>query len=121
MFQYFEDRINENGGRPIEMGVLQKFTNFTLDVIGKCAFGYEFDGILGGNSEMVDAANTILTANFNVVRRSFEELIPLLKLIPSAEREKAKRAEDMFSKMIREVSRDEKRNNCAMQPCLEVK
>ena len=83
--------------------MLQKFTDLTLDVIGICAFGYDFNCVIGGTSDESQASNTILSANFNIVRRSFEELIPLLKLIPSKEREDLKKAEDLFYGLIKKV------------------
>lgn len=83
--------------------MMQKFTDLTLDVIGICAFGYDFGCVLGGNSEESIATNTILSANFNIVRRSFEELIPLLKIIPSKERSELKKAEDIFHGLIKKV------------------
>ena len=83
--------------------MLQKLSDLTLDVIGVCAFGYNFDGILGGSSEEGRATNTILTANFNVIRKLLEQLIPLLKLIPSKERDELKKAEDVFYGLIKKV------------------
>ena len=106
-FQYFDDKIKENGGRSVEMAMLQKFTDYTLDVIGICAFGYDFNCVLHGNSEESNATNTILTANFNVTRRSIEELIPLLKIIPSKERKDLREAEDLFYGLIKRVGQTE--------------
>lgn len=65
------------------MEMMKKFTDLTLDIIGMCAFGYDFNGVLGDSSKESKATNTILTANFNIARRSLEELLPILKLIPS--------------------------------------
>ena len=84
--------------------MMTKLTNLTLDVIGICAFGYDFNCVLAASSKESDATNTILTANFNIVRRSIEELIPLLKFLPSKEREEVKKAEDVFYGLIRQVS-----------------
>ena len=86
-----------------EMEMLQKFSDLTLDVIGVCAFGYDFDGILGEISEEGKATNTILTANFNVVRKVLEDIFPLLKLIPSKERNELRKAEDIFYGLINKV------------------
>lgn len=86
------------------MPMMNKFADLTLDVIGLCAFGFRFDCVLGGGGQESDAFNKILSANFNLVRRSIEELIPLLKLIPSKEREDLKKAEDMIYKVINDVS-----------------
>ena len=83
--------------------MLKKFTDLTLDVIGVSGFGYDFNCILGGDSEESNATNTILTANFNLVRRSLEELIPLLKIIPSKEKEDLKNAEEIFYGLIKQV------------------
>ena len=102
-FQFIEDKIKENGGTPIEMQVMQKLCDLTLDVIGLCAFGYDFNAVMGANSEEARATNTILTGNFNVVRKLFEQLIPLLKLIPSKERDDLKKAEDIFHGLIKKV------------------
>ena len=103
VFQYIGNRIKGNLGTPIEMEMLQKLSDLTLDVIGVCAFGYDFNGILGGNSEEGRATNTILTANFNIIRKSLEDLFPLLKLIPSKDRDDLKKAEEIFYGLIRKV------------------
>ena len=85
------------------MEVLQKLCDLTLDVVGVCAFGYDFNAVMGGNSEEARATNTILTANFNVVRKLLEQLIPILKILPSKERDDLKRAEDIFYGLIKKV------------------
>ena len=85
------------------MQITQKFIDLTLDVIGLYTFGYNFNTVMGGMSEEARATNTILTVNFNIVRKSFEELFPLLKLIPSKERDDLKRAEDIFYGLIKKV------------------
>ena len=103
-FQYFDEKIKENGGRSVEMEMMHKFTDYTLDVIGICAFGYDFNCVLHGNSEESNASNTMLTANFNIVRRSFEKLIPLLKILPSKERDDVKKAENIFYGLIEKVN-----------------
>ena len=95
--------MKKNGGKSIEIGMMQKFTDLTLDVIGICAFGYDFHCVSSGKSEESIASNTILSANFNIVRRSFEEMIPLLKIIPSKERSDLKNAENIFYGLIKKV------------------
>lgn len=82
------------------MEMMEKFTDLTLDVLAICAFGYDFNAVLGGNSEETNAMNTILTANFDIVRRSVEELFPLLKLIPS---HGLKEAEDVVYGCVEKV------------------
>ena len=84
--------------------MMEKFTDTTLDIIGICAFGYHFNSIMQGHSVEADATNTILTVNFNIVRKAFEKLIPLIKLIPSKERDELKKAEDIFYGLIEKVS-----------------
>ena len=103
VFQYIKEKIQEGNETSCEMEMLQKFTDLTLDVIGVCAFGYDFDGILGEGSEEAAATNTILTANFNVVRKVFEEIFPLLKLTPSKERDALWKAEDILYGLINKV------------------
>ena len=83
--------------------MLQKLCDLTLDVIGICAFGYDFNSVLGGESEEGKATNTILTANFNASRKILEMLIPILQIIPSKERDELKKAEDIFYGLINKV------------------
>ena len=83
--------------------MLSKFTDLTLDVIGVCGFGYSFDCILGGHSEESKATETILTANFNMVRRSLEMMFPLLTMLPSKERTELKKAENILYGLIEKV------------------
>jgi len=103
LVKYIKEKMQGENEKSCEMEMLQKFSDLTLDVIGVCAFGYDFDGILGEISEEGKATNTILTANFNVVRKVLEDIFPLLKLIPSKERNELRKAEDIFYGLINKV------------------
>ena len=102
-YQFWEDKIEESNGKPFKSEIQTKFTHLTLDVIGLCAFGYSFDGIKKGNTEESQATNTILTANFNMLRRTLEFMFPFLEYIPSKERDGLKRAEKVLYGLMEQV------------------
>ena len=85
--------------------MLQKFADWTLDVLGVCSFGYDFNGVLGCDTEEKRATSTIITSQFNFVRKTFEYFFPLLKIIPSQEADDLKKAEDIAFGLIRKVCR----------------
>ena len=85
--------------------MLRKLSDLTLDVIGVCSFGYDFNGIIGYDTEEKRATNTIISLQFNLVRKTFEYLFPLLKIIPSKEADELKKAEDITFGLINKVCR----------------
>lgn len=74
-----------------------------MDIIGLCGFGYPFDCISGSNSEESRAMNIIATISFNVLRKSVETMLPILKIIPSQERDNVNKAENITFSLIEQV------------------
>jgi len=103
LIKYIEKKIQANDGRSCEMKMLRKLSDLTLDVIGVCSFGYDFNGIIGYDTEEKRATNTIISLQFNLVRKTFEYLFPLLKIIPSKEADELKKAEDITFGLINKV------------------
>jgi len=103
LVEFIEKRIQENNGRSCEMKMLQKLADWTLDVIGVCLFGYDFNGVLGCDTEEKRATYTIMTSQFNFVRKTFEYFFPFLKIIPSQKADDLKKAEDTAFGFITKV------------------
>eukprot|EP00794_Sanderia_malayensis_P010811 gene10811-11965_t len=97
---FWDTKINESGGKSVESEMMTKFIHLTLDVIGLCGFGYAFNCIMGENSEESKATNTILTGQLNVRQRTLETFLPFLKLFPSKERDRVKKAETILYGLI---------------------
>ncbi len=72
-------------------------------MIGLSSFGYSFNCVSGGDDEGSLAAEKILSANFNFLRRSFEYMLPFLKIFPSKERTELENAEKSFYGLINKV------------------
>ena len=89
------------------MEMMKKFTDMTLDVIGLSAFGYNFNCVLRGNSKESEASSHILSGSFNILRKSFEELFPPLKIVPSKERDMLRDAEKISYGLIEKVNLDD--------------
>eukprot|EP00794_Sanderia_malayensis_P010813 gene10813-11967_t len=100
LVKFWDTKINESGGKSVESEMMTKFIHLTLDVIGLCGFGYAFNCIMGENSEESKATNTILTGQFNVRQRLLETFLPFLKLFPSKERDRVKKAETILYGLI---------------------
>lgn len=66
-------------------------THLTLDVIGRCAFGYDFNTVLSGESEISNAFSAVIKGiSFGqLLRKNF---IPLYEYLPLAENKRAREA-----------------------------
>ena len=88
----------------LECDILEKLTHLSLDIIGLCAFGYNFNCTLVGQTEESRATDTVLKGNFNLKMRSMERLFPPLKLMRTKFEEEFFQAEKCLHNLIEKVS-----------------
>ena len=82
--------------------VLEDLSHLTLDVIGESAFGYKFNTILGGDSKVSEAFNTVIQGfNFKYLICKF--LIPFFEYLPLAETKRIQSAREISDSIVIEV------------------
>lgn len=86
-----------------EVPVYTDLTHLTLDIIGRCAFGYNFNTVLSGESEISTAFSAVIKGiNFGRMMRL--NIIPLYDYLPVAENKKARKALEMTDGTVLEVN-----------------
>ena len=77
--------------------------HLTLDIIGRCAFGYDFNTVLSGETETSSAFSAVIKGvDFGRIMR--KKFIPLYDYIPVAENKMAKEALEITDGTVLEVS-----------------
>lgn len=64
-----------------EIAIHNEMTNITFDVIGKCAFDYDFNAIKHDNSETTELFKSLVGGFKLSWQRIFPELFPILRII----------------------------------------
>ncbi|XP_020604870.1 cytochrome P450 4F5-like [Orbicella faveolata] len=86
----------------VEVLVSTDLARLTLDVIGRCAFGYHFNTVLSGETEISSAFSAVIKGvGFGRVMR--KKLIPLYDYLPLAENKRAKKALEITDGTVLEV------------------
>ncbi|XP_065056751.1 cytochrome P450 4C1-like [Rhopilema esculentum] len=106
----WNDQLMNSSNKAIELDVLEKLTHLSLDIIGICAFGYNFNCIMGGHSEESKATDTVLRGNFDLQRRSLEQMIPLFTLFRSSTQKEFIKAETCLKNLINQVIQDRRKH-----------
>lgn len=87
----------------LEVPVYTDLTHLALDIIGRCAFGYNFNTVLSGESEISSAFSTVMKGmSFGRVMR--KRLIPLYDYFPVAENKRAKKALELTDETVLQVN-----------------
>ena len=85
------------------MPVSTDLAHLTLDIIGRCAFGYHFNTVLSGESETSSAFSTVIKGvGFGRIMR--KKLIPLYDYLPVTENKSARKALEITDGTVLEVS-----------------
>jgi len=92
----------------LESDILVGLTNLSLDVIGLCAFGYEFNCILYGQTEESIATDTVLKGNFDLQKRSLESVFPPLKFLRTKVEKEFHQAEKCLENLIQKIIKQKK-------------
>ena len=90
-------------GYALERDILVGLTHLSLDVIGLCAFGYEFHCILNGQTEESIATDTVLKGNFDLQKRSLDSIFPPLRLLQTKFEKEFHQAEICLQNLIQKV------------------
>ena len=87
----------------LEVPVYTDLAHLTLDIIGRCAFGYHFNTVLSGETEISSAFSAAIkgTAYGRVLRRKF---IPLYDYLPLAENKRANKALEITNGTVLKVN-----------------
>ena len=85
------------------MPVSTDLNHLTLDIIGRCAFGYRFNTVLSGESETSSAFSAVIKdISFGRIMR--KRYIPLYDYLPLAENKRARKAFEITDGTVLEVS-----------------
>ena len=101
--QLWTEQVNSSIEGAKEVPVSVDLTHLTLDIIGRCAFGYNFNTVLSGESE-ISSAFSVVIRGINFARLLRMNLIPLYKYLPLAENVRARKALEMTDGTVLEVS-----------------
>ena len=89
--------------RFLEVPISTDLAHLTLDIIGRCAFGYHFNTVLSGDSETSSAFSAVIKdISFGRIMR--KRYIPLYDYLPLAENERARKALEITDGTVLEVS-----------------
>ena len=103
--QLWTEQVNSSKEGVSEASISVDLTHLTLDIIGRCAFGYNFDTVLLGESEVSNAfSDVILEINFARLMR--QKLIPLYKYLPLPDNVRARKGLELTDKTVLEVRCD---------------
>ncbi|XP_027047079.1 cytochrome P450 4F5-like [Pocillopora damicornis] len=105
LVQLWTEQVNSSKEGVSEASISVDLTHLTLDIIGRCAFGYNFDTVLSGESEVSNAfSDVILEINFARLMR--QKLIPLYKYLPLPDNVRARKGLELTDKTVLEVRCD---------------
>ena len=77
-------------------------SHLTLDIIGQCAFGYNFNTVLAGESNVSEAVNAVI-GGMSFRYMVCKALIPFFELLPLGETRRIKEAREIADNTVLEV------------------
>jgi len=96
------DQLTNSTEGILEVPVSTDLAHLTLDIIGRCAFGYDFNTVLSGETETSSAFSAVIKGvDFGRVMR--KKFIPLYDYLPVAENKMAKEALEITDGIVLEV------------------
>lgn len=86
----------------MEVPVSTDLAHLTLDIIGRCAFGYHFNTVLSGETEISSAFSAVIkgTGFGRIMKKRF---LPLYDYLPVTENKRAKEAIELTDGIVLEV------------------
>ena len=101
--QLWTEQLTNSTEGVLEVPVSTDLAHLTLDIIGRCAFGYHFNTVLSGETEISSAFSAVINgAGFGRVMR--KKFIPLYGYLPVTENKRANEALEMTDGTVLEVS-----------------
>lgn len=84
------------------MPIFTDLAHLTLDIIGRCAFGYHFNTVLSGETEISSAFSAVIkgTGFGRIMKKRF---LPLYDYLPVPENKRAKEAIELTDGIVLEV------------------
>lgn len=100
--QLWTEQVNSSNKGVSEASISTDLSHLTLDIIGRCAFGYNFDTVLSGESEVSTAfSEVVLGINFARVMR--QNLIPFYKYLPFSDNVRARKCLELTDETVLEI------------------
>ena len=103
IFQVWRKRIEGGKDSVAEVLIANDLTRLTFDVIGQTAFGYNFDTLISGESEISAAFNSILLGGSNLIYRLLRGIIPFFRRIPLPVNIRERKARQLTENLVCEV------------------
>lgn len=91
-----------------EISIHTDLTHLTFDIIGRCAFGYNFNTVLSGESEISRAFSAVIKG-LSFGRQMRKSLIPLYEYLPLDDNRKERKAFEVTDETVLEVIRERRR------------
>ena len=114
--QLWTEQLNNSTEGFLEVPVSTDLAHLTLDIIGRCAFGYHFNTVLSGETETSSAFSAVIQdISFGRVMR--KRYIPLYDYLPLAENERARKALEITDGTVLEVSSQPIQIHCMCKFC----
>ena len=86
----------------METEVTKELSHLTLDVIGESAFSYKFNSVLGGDSKISEAFNTVIQG-FEFKYLILKLMIPFFDYLPLKENRRIQSAREVSDNIVMEV------------------
>ena len=86
----------------METEVIKELSHLTLDVIGESAFSYKFNSVLGGDSKISEAFNTVIQG-FEFKYLILKLMIPFFDYLPLKENRRIQSAREISDNIVMEV------------------
>ena len=86
----------------METEVIKELSHLTLDVIGESAFSYKFNSVLGGDSKISEAFNTVIQG-FEFKYLVLKLMIPFFDYLPLKENRRIQSAREISDHIVMKV------------------
>ena len=101
--QLWTEQANNAAEGVVEVSIHADLNRLTFDIIARCAFGYNFNTLSSGESE-ISKAFTEVIKGISFARLMKKSLIPLYKYLPLEENIKERNAHKMTDDVVLEVT-----------------
>ena len=100
--QLWTEKTKNTAEGVVEVSIHTDLTHLSFDIIGRCAFGYNFNTVLSGESE-ISKAFTEVIKGLRFARVMKKSLIPLYKYLPLEENIRERHAYKLTDDTVLEV------------------
>ena len=100
--QLWTEKTKNAAEKVVDVSIHTDLTHLTFDIIGRCAFGYNFNTVLSGETEMSKAFTEVIKG-LSFARVLKKSLIPLYKYLPLEENIRERNAHKLTDDIVLEV------------------